>query len=208
MLRPVRDNSGTMPVQVHLETERLMLRRFTADDGLFLFELDDDPNVMRYLTGGSGTPLVQIETSILPAMLAWHARSDHLGFWVVIEKSSGESVGWLHFRPDAGAPVSEPELGYRLRRSSWGRGYATEGARALIDKGFARDGVKRVTAKTYHDNLGSRRVMKKLGMRHVRSLRFTADEMRELFGVASPELFPGEDVEYAITRAEWDAARA
>jgi RimJ/RimL family protein N-acetyltransferase len=195
-------------VEVHLETERLILRRFTGDDAQNLFDLDNDPDVMRFLTGGSGTSMETVESEILPGFLSWHARSNDFGYWAAVEKATGDFIGWFLFRPERGGPFTEPELGYRLRKPAWGKGLATEGSRALVDKGFAELGVLRVFATTYQDNLGSRRVMEKLGMRHVASHRYTPEEMREQFGVSAPELFPGEDVEYAITRDEWAAQRA
>ena len=93
----------------------------------------------------------------------------------------------------------------------WGKGYATEGARALIHKGFTEQGVQRVVASTYEDNLASRRVMEKLGMTLVRTFRPTPEELAAhgLDGSAQ-ELFPGDDVEYALEKADWqrqDAAR-
>ena len=87
------------------------------------------------------------------------------------------------------------ELGYRLRRSAWGQGYATEGSRALIHKGFTDLDVERVYAETMVVNTASRRVMEKAGLRYVRT--FHADW---------PDKIPGDehgDVEYALTRAEW-----
>jgi RimJ/RimL family protein N-acetyltransferase len=84
-----------------------------------------------------------------------------------------------------------------LHRFCWGRGYGTEGSRALIDKGFAEYGIDRVHAETMTVNIGSRRVMEKAGLRYVRT--FDADW---------PVRIPGDehgDVEYAITRAEWEA---
>jgi RimJ/RimL family protein N-acetyltransferase len=195
-------------VNVHLETERLILRRFTPGDAANLFELDNDPEVMRYLTGGSGTSMESVEREILPEFLSWHARSANFGYWAAIDKSTGGFIGWFLFRPERGGTFTEPELGYRLRKDAWGKGFATEGSRALIDNGFAQLGVERIHAMTYQDNVASRRVMEKLGMRHVSSHRYTPDEMREHFGVTAPELFPGEDVEYAITRDEWAAQRA
>jgi RimJ/RimL family protein N-acetyltransferase len=72
-------------------------------------------------------------------------------------------LGWLSFQPAEGTP-GEVNLGYRFRRDAWGKGYATEGARALVRKGSSELGVQRVVATTYEENLASRRVMEKLGM--------------------------------------------
>jgi RimJ/RimL family protein N-acetyltransferase len=182
-------------VHVFLETERLILRRFTTDDVDNLVELDSDPEVMFYVTGGRPTTRQEVVQEILPAFLEYYRRPGGYGFWAVVEKATGDFLGWFHFRSGAAHPESEPELGYRLRRSAWGNGYATEGAIALIRKGFEELGVRRVVAETMAVHTGSRRVMEKAGMRPVRT--FHADW---------PDRIPGDehgDVEYAITREEW-----
>ena len=71
------------------------------------------------------------------------------GFWAAIEKTTGDFLGWFHYRPAPGDPPDQPELGYRLRCEAWGKGYATEGSRALIAKGFAEFGVQRVVASDH-----------------------------------------------------------
>ncbi len=187
-------------MQIFLETERLMLRRFTEDDVDHLVELDGDPDVMHFITGGRPTPRREIETDVLPAFLGYYERFAGYGFWAAIEKSTGGFIGWFHFRPAKDSPPDEVELGYRLRRAAWGKGYATEGSRALIDKGFAELGVQRVVAFTMVVNVASRRVMEKAGMRHVRT-----------FHQPWPDRIEGEeegDVEYAVLRSEWEEARA
>ena len=180
---------------VFLETERLVLRRFTVDDADLLVELDSDPEVMFFVNGGRATSRREITTDVLPAFLSYYERYPGYGFWAVIERMTGAFVGWFHFRPARGHPEDEPELGYRLRRSAWGRGYGTEGAIALIDKGFRELGVRCVLAETMVVNAASRRVMENAGMRLVRT-----------FQQEWPDPIPGDehgDVEYAITRDEW-----
>jgi RimJ/RimL family protein N-acetyltransferase len=182
-----------------LETERLMLRQFTPDDVENLVELDSDPQVMRYINGGRPTPREEIEGRELPAFLEYYARSDGYGFWAAVEKATGEFIGWFHLRPRADGAADEPELGYRLRRSAWGKGYATEGSRALIEKAFTDLGARRVWAETMVVNTASHRVMEKAGLKYVRT--FHADW---------PEKIEGDeegDVEYALTRAEWHERR-
>jgi RimJ/RimL family protein N-acetyltransferase len=186
-------------MDVVLRTERMTLRRFTAADAGLLVALDADPEVMRFLSGGRPTPRREIEEEILPAWLAWYERPGGHGFFAAHETASSAFLGWFHLRPGPGAPASEPELGYRLRRGAWGRGYATEGSRALVDHAFRELGAERVTAETMAVNLASRRVMEKAGLRFVRAFRGEW-----------PEPIPGDehgDVEYAVTRAEWEALR-
>src|ERR1700736_2968400 len=164
-------------MQVFLETDRLVLRQFTMADADNPVDLDADPDVMRFVTGGIPTSRQEIEDEFLPAFLGYYQRYEGYGFWAAIEKATGEFLGWFHFRPRDGAAPGEVELGYRLRKSAWGKGYATEGSRALIRKGFTELGVRRVFATTYQDNVGSRRVMEKAGMRLVRFFRPSAAEL-------------------------------
>jgi RimJ/RimL family protein N-acetyltransferase len=179
-----------------LETERLTLRQFTPDDVENLVELDGDPEVMRYITGGRPTPREEIEGRELPAFLDYYARSDGYGFWAAIEKATGDFIGWFHLRPRADMAADEPELGYRLRRSAWGKGYATEGSRALIEKAFTDLGAQRVWAETMVVHTASHRVMEKAGLKYVRT--FDADWPYKIEGDEEG------DVEYALTRAEWE----
>ena len=187
-----------------LETERLVLRRFTAGDAQNLFDLDNDPEVMRYLNGGTPTPREAIKKKILPVFLRYDDRCPGYGFWVAIEKASGDFLGWFSFRPTGDAP-GEIALGFRFRRAAWGKGFATEGSRALIRAGFTEMGVHRVIATTYGDNVASRRVMEKVGMTLVRTFRMTPEDLAgtDSYHVAAPDLWDGDDVEYALDTADW-----
>ena len=186
-------------MDVLLETERLILRRFTRDDVDNLVELDGDPQVMRFINGGRPTPREEIAGDILPAFLGYYERFAGYGFFAAVERSTGEFLGWFHLRPQAGRPPDEPELGYRLRRCAWGRGYASEGSRVLVDKAFAELGARRVYAETMTVNAASRRVMEKAGLRYVRT-----------FFQEWPDRIEGDeqgDVEYELTREEWGRGR-
>src|SRR5436190_8400505 len=163
-------------MQVFLETERLLLRRFTEDDVGNLFDLDSDPEVMRFVNGGTPTPREVIELDLLPRFLRYYEQFAGYGFWAAIEKATGEFLGWFHFRPPEGAGPDEVELGYRLRQAAWGQGYGTEASRALIRKGFTELGVRRVVASTYAENIASRRVREKAGLTLVPPYRLKAGE--------------------------------
>ena len=90
-------------MQVFLETQRLVLRRFTVADADDLESLDADPDVMRFVTGGVPTSRDEIENEVLPAFLSYYRRYEGFGFWAAAEKATGEFLGWFHFRsrPDA-----------------------------------------------------------------------------------------------------------
>jgi RimJ/RimL family protein N-acetyltransferase len=181
-------------MHVYLDTGRLQLRRFTPDDLDDLCQLNSDPAVMRYINAG-GVPMSREELAddYLPAYLAYYTRGDRYGFWVAVEKASGAFLGWFHFRPAPDGAPDEPELGYRLRAAAWGHGYATEGSRALLHKGFSEFGVPRVVASALVDNVASRRVLEKLGFTQTRTFRMTGEG-----------LVDAEAVEYVLERADWE----
>jgi RimJ/RimL family protein N-acetyltransferase len=199
-----RETSYDPPVQPVLRTARLSLRPITEDDAALLFELDSDPEVMRWLSGGPGTPLEKIESDILPRFLGYPALAPWGGAWMAFERHGGEFAGWFSLRPSEDTGQG-PELGYRLRRPMWGHGLATEGSSELLRYAFERHCVERVFATTYEFNTGSRRVLEKLGMRHVRSYRLEDEETAPAtFAAEATETWDGDEVEYEITRSEWE----
>nr|WP_218889029.1 GNAT family N-acetyltransferase [Saccharopolyspora hordei] len=179
-----------------METDRLVLRRFRPDDVDLVLELNSDPAVMRYIDGRPPPTRVEVVERLLPRYLAHYERFGGLGKFAAVERESGRDVGIFMLHPAEGGARDEAELGYRLRPSAWGKGYATEGAKALLRTGFADFGLRRVFAQTMTVNSGSRRVMEKAGLRYVRT--FFEDW-------PGPPLDGSEhgDVEYALTREEW-----
>jgi len=187
-------------MQIIMETKRLLLRRFTESDVDNLVNLDGDPEVMRFINGGRAVSRDVIQGETLPRFLRAYERFEGFGVWAAIEKSTGQFVGWFEFYPWKDVSPEEVELGYRLRKSAWGKGYATEGSRALIRKGFTELGVQRVVAETMAVNAASRRVMEKAGLRYVRT-----------FHQEWPDRIEGDehgDVEYALTKADLDQRQA
>ncbi|MFF3446416.1 GNAT family N-acetyltransferase [Streptomyces sp. NPDC002667] len=185
-------------METYLETERLALRHFTADDVDLLIELDGDPAVMRYLTGGEPTAPEIVRERYLPNILAGYEKwGGDLGLFAAHEKDGGAFIGWFILRPEPDGPLDEVELGYRLRRAAWGRGYATEGSRALLGKAFTELGVRVVWAETMTVNEGSRNVMKKLDMTLTDTLATPPDMM----------MVEGSEqggVRYEIAREQWE----
>ena len=95
-------------MQVFLETERLVLRRFTMADADNLAGLDADPDVMRFITGGCLPPGRISRTRSCRRSCDYYERFEGYGFWAAIEKSTGEFLGWFHFRPADGAAPARP----------------------------------------------------------------------------------------------------
>ena len=187
-------------MHIILETPRLIMRQFTEDDVDNLFDLNSDPEVMRYLTGGRPTPREEIRDEIIPFHLAVYDRLDRLGTWAAESSATGEFLGWFHFRPGPDTDITNIDLGYRLRRSAWNKGYATEGSRALISRGFTDLGVERVFGHTMTVNTASRRIMEKCGLTLVRTIPYE--------GADVIECAEHGEVEYALTKPEWEARTA
>lgn len=183
-------------MHIHLQTARLAIRQFTVADEDNLVQLDSDPEVMRYITGGQPIGREEIRDEIIPFHLAAYDRHPGFGTWAADDVGTGQFLGWFHLRPRRSDGLID--LGYRLRRSAWGNGYATEGSRALIDKGFTGHDIDRVVAETMTVNLASRRVLEKCGLTHIRT--YFDDE---------PDAIEGADqgfAEYQLTRGQWEAA--
>jgi RimJ/RimL family protein N-acetyltransferase len=182
---------------IFLETPRMYFRRFTSADAPLLFELDSDPEVMRFITKGKPTSLAKIENEIIPKFLNYYRQSPPQGFWAAHLRVNGDFIGWFHLRPGTLA-VPETELGYRLRRSAWGGGLATEGARALLEKTFREWSYEKVSAHTMADNLASRRVMEKAGLMFECEFYYEADVFHGWV-----EQGERRAVKYSITRAQY-----
>ncbi|HZX06624.1 GNAT family N-acetyltransferase [Kribbella sp.] len=179
---------------VYLETERLRLRRFTAGDVELLVELDADPEVMRFLTG-EPTPRDEVESVVLPGILKVYDEYPELGTFAA-EDADG-FAGWFGIQPTA--DPGTVGVGYRLLRSAWGNGYATEGTTALIARAFEDLGMMRVEADTMAVNHRSRSVMRRSGLR-----------FEKVFHVHFDDPLPGTEfgeVLYSVDRTTWEAGR-
>ncbi len=141
----------------------------------------------------------------MPKIFAYYQISEYWGFWAAIEKATQEFIGWFLLRPaldfkymvDLGlAKADEIELGYRLRQKSWGQGYATEGAQAIIKKVFQETDYQKITAIALADNRASWRVMEKVGLTREQEFTFTENQLPNF----SPE--QRKAVKYLIIKPE------
>lgn len=163
-------------MKIYLETPRLVLREFTEDDAGDLFALDADPEVMRYIGPYALADVAAYRERLRTTTVPYYAEHPGYGLWAATEKPCSAFLGWFILRPaldyrfavEAGFRAGDVEVGYRLRRAAWGKGYATEGARALVRKAFADPAVARVVAAALADNRASIRVMEKVGLRRAR----------------------------------------
>ncbi len=141
-----------------LETERLMFRDWQASDLEPFHSICSDPSVMQYVGDGELWSRERTEQFIVSA----REMSQTLGFcrWPVIDKSCSTVIGFCGFIPASDGV----EIGWRLAKASWGRGLATEAARAVLKHGFETLGFQRVIATVQSPNRASIRVVEKLGM--------------------------------------------
>ena len=200
--------------QPTLRTDRLLLVPL-ADRHLELeVQLDSDPELFRYLGGRAGTRDEVIASHA--KRMAMAGKVEGLGFWLVfgsdggapgssppVREEEGEFIGLMMLPPAHGPDQPDDptvtDLGYRLVRRYWGRGLASEAARALLLHAFDTVGQSRVIAQTMAVNTASRHVMEAIGMRYVRTYDTLGDDS-----------LPGADlkeVEYEMTREMWETRR-
>jgi RimJ/RimL family protein N-acetyltransferase len=144
-----------------LTTARLALSEITPYHANELYELDADPRVMRYIGNGGESSRGDID-AIMQRLPRAYALYPGLGTWRATRRDNGDFVGWFALKYIPG--TAEVEVGYRLRHAAWGRGFATEGGRALVDHGFEVVGLHRIVGVTHPENIASQRVLQKIGL--------------------------------------------
>ena len=177
------------------ETERLILRDWRDEDWAPFWEGTNTPTVMQWLGG------VCDEEKRLAAQERIVSYSKEYGhtFWVVKRKSDGAILGFCGLKRcnQEGGPTGMMEVGWRLRKDAWGRGYAKEAAIASLQLAFDRFGAEEVVALTVEGNAPSWGLMLRLGMRRREDLDFPNKDFDPESGVI---------IVYSITREEWEVA--
>lgn len=169
-----------------IETGRLILRGWRAEDAPGLAEIHGDPEAMRYLGGKSDPSLAEAYRSIMTYMGHWALHG--CGKWAVVEKATGRLVGRTGYLD---TPYEWPglELGWTFNRACWGKGYATESAAPARDWAFEVLGAARVISMINDRNAASQAVAQRVGERPWK-----------------PYPYRGEDTTlWSVTRVEWEA---
>lgn len=152
---------------MNLDTPRLTLRKLAESDAADLYDLEKDLQVRQYLDDmRPPSPWETWREQTIEKIRGFAQYGPDLGFWSA-RLADGTFAGWLHLRPGQAFP-GEMELGYRLHSSLWGRGLATEAAGRLLKYGATELGLDYIIATALARNVGSRRVMEKIGMRFER----------------------------------------
>ena len=154
-----------------LDTERLRFRLMTSNDAELFYELDQDPEVMRYINGGQAHDMETTINQSMPRLKAFTTPEKGWGYWQLTEIQSNEFVGWILIRPlgffDGTSKESNVEIGWRLKQKFWGKGFATEGAKQVMAAIAKQPSVTEFTAVAFAENSGSINIMQKLGMSFV-----------------------------------------
>ncbi|MEZ2443847.1 GNAT family N-acetyltransferase [Chitinophaga sp. RCC_12] len=152
-------------MEIFASTPRLILRELIPADAAGMFELDSDEAVHLYL---GNKPVSTIEESREAIQLIRQQyRENGIGRWAVIEKDTNQFVGWAGLKlikEPTNGHVNYYDLGYRFIKKYWGKGYATECARASLEYGFNRLGLENIYAIADVNNDASKRVLEKVGL--------------------------------------------
>ena len=183
---------------VTIETARLRLRSWRAEDLAPFAALNADPAVMKYFP----KPLDRAESDATVGRIDAHFGRHGFGFWAVEIKDGGPFIGMVGLVVPLWTASFTPcvEIGWRLAAAHWGRGYASEAAAAALDHGFGALGLDEIVSCTLPANRRSRAVMERLGMR-----RSVADDFDHPSVPAGHPMV--RHVLYRIDAATWRAAR-
>ena len=166
-----------------LQTLRLDLREFVADDADELYRLNNDPRVMKYIGDGHLSSHAEIAATMKRIQRVYRVYPG-LGNWRATRRDTGRFIGWfsLKYIPD----TVEVEVGYRLRHDAWGQGFATECARELVRYGFDSVGLLRIIGITDPDNIASQNVLRKCGLVDAGWGRYYGQRLR-VFAATNPQ---------------------
>ena len=152
-------------MQIHIETERLLLRELEEGDVNGMFELDADEEVHRYLGNTPIRTLEEAKNNI--DFIRMQYRENGIGRWAVIEKNTGLFLGWSGFKlitEPINGKVNYFDLGYRFIKRAWGQGYATETSLASLRYGFSQLKQTSIYGMADVEHAASNRILQKIGM--------------------------------------------
>lgn len=143
-----------------IESGRLYLKEFTLDDTENFFRLNSDPEVMKYIL----PPVTDINIIIksINKIRKYYKENPGFGVWACYEKQSDEFIGFFELAHLD--HTEEIEVGYRLLTEYWGKGYATEMTKVLINYGFNKMGLKKIVGITHPENIASQNALLKSGL--------------------------------------------
>lgn len=161
-------------MKFYIETERLILRDILPTDEEAFFEMDSKPEVHKYLGNKPATNILQIREMI--ENISQQYIDNGIGRWAVIEKKSGKFIGWSGLKlikEYENNHINFYDVGYRLNINYWGKGYATESAKAALAYGFNELKLSDIYGIANVDNKASRHALEKCGLKFIEKFDFT-----------------------------------
>lgn len=160
-------------MKVFAETERCILREILPEDVEGMYDLDSNPEVHRYL---GNKPITDKEQAVVMInFIRQQYVEDGIGRWAVVDKNTHEFMGWTglkYIKDEINHHINFYDIGYRFRKKYWGKGIATETAQASLKYAFDKLGLNEVYALADVDNVGSNKVLKKIGLRFIEEFDF------------------------------------
>ena len=162
-------------MKFHLETERLLLREFRITDVEGMFELDSNPKVHQYL--GKKTIKTKEEAKRMIDFILKQYKENGIGRFAVIEKSSGNFIGWSGLKLNKGTKESLNgfqdfiDIGYRFIPKYWKNGYGLESAIACLEYGFKTMNLDIIYGAAEIGNIGSNKILQKIGLQFVNEFK-------------------------------------
>ena len=146
-------------MKIILKTERLYLREFEKEDGFHFFQLNNNPDVIKY-TGDSAFVSLEDATCFIENYKDYQLNG--FGRWAVCLKENDEFIGWCGLKLEPAK--KEIDIGFRFYKKYWGKSYATEAALASIEYGFSTLKIKEIVGRAYKENIASIKVLEKCNM--------------------------------------------
>lgn len=155
-------------MKIFVETKRLILRELIPSDDIGMFELDSDKEVHKFL---GNNPIQHIEQSRqIIELVRQQYVANGIGRWAIIEKSSNNFLGWTGLKlvkEEINNHSYFYDLGYRLLKKHWGKGFATESAKAALDYRFDKLKLLEVYGSADRNNTASRNILLKVGLKYI-----------------------------------------
>ena len=177
-------------MKFHIETDRLILREFRLDDAEAMLAMDSDPEVHRYLGNNTIDDIEAIRKTIEHVQLQYEKNG--IGRWAIVEKETKAFVGWTGLKYETLLIDNKTryyDLGYRILRKYWGKGFATESALASLEYGFNEMQLHEIGAIADCKNKASNHILQKVGLQQVKQ-----------FDVGT-----GPHYLYNISKTDWEA---
>lgn len=164
-------------MNIHLYTERFIIRDIESYDTDAMFDLDSNPQVHRFLGNNPISRLKEAEDIINNIKEQYQTYG--IGRWAIANRDNNELLGWTGFKQEEKLrpEFSYVDLGYRLREKYWGQGIATETALACLNYGFSQLNFEEINACANIDHIASNKILQKIGLKYIEDFEFEGEQI-------------------------------